>query len=80
MAKIDGNRKGIRTLPKEPAVLKYLERKAERVAAVAGPGHVVDSGVGKNRARAVVITATYTAQKKEAADRNLTRAFNAARG
>jgi hypothetical protein len=74
------NRKGIRALLKHPDVLADLERRARAVAARAGGGHIVDSGMQKNRARAAVITQTAAARRAEAEERNLTRAIDAARG
>lgn len=72
-------RKFVRDLLKDPRVKAELERRARNVAAAAGPGHMVDSQVQKNRARAAVITVTREARRAEATERNLTRAFNAAR-
>lgn len=48
--------------------------------AAAGPGHRMESSVGRNRARVAVITDTPAAMVEEARHRNLTRAFGAARG
>ena len=73
------NRPGVRALLRSEMVLREMERRARAVAAVAGPGHVVDSSIGRNRARAAVITTTGAAIRAEAKDRNLTRAINAAR-
>lgn len=77
--RIQLNRKGVRTLLRSPAVLADLEGRARRIAAAAGPGHVVDSSVGRNRARAAVITATAEAMLSEAKHRTLTRAIDAGR-
>jgi hypothetical protein len=73
------NRRNIRALLKSEAVRADLERRAENIAAAAGPGHIVDSQIGRNRARAAVITATAEAMRAEATDRNLTRAIDAGR-
>lgn len=73
------NRRNIRALLRSESVRADLERRAENIAEVAGPGHVVDSDIGRNRARAAVITATYEARLAEAQTRNLTRAFSAGR-
>ena len=73
-------REAIRELLTSPQVEAELRRRAERVAAEAGPGHVVDSQRGKRRARAAVITANTEAIVAEARTRNLTRALNAGRG
>jgi hypothetical protein len=73
------NRRNIRALLKSEAVRADLERRAENIAAAAGPGHIVDSQIGRNRARAAVITSTAEAMRAEATDRNLTRAIDAGR-
>ncbi len=80
VVKIRPNFKGVRRIRTSIEVEAELRRRAERVAAAAGPGHVVDSQRGKTRARAAVITASRQAMVREGRDRNLTRAFNAARG
>jgi hypothetical protein len=73
------NRAGVRSILKSPGVLADLTARANRVASVAGPGHIVDSEIGPNRARASVRTDTFAAAKREAESRNLTRAIDAAR-
>lgn len=78
--KVKLNRRGMAALLKAPGVLDDLERRANRVATTAGEGHVVRAEIGRTRARAAVITSTYAAIRAEAADRNLTRAFDAGRG
>jgi len=74
------NRKGMRQLLRSPEVLADLERRAERIAARAGDGMEPSAMVGKNRARASVITATHSARRAEATSRALTRAIDAGRG
>lgn len=78
--KVKLNRKGMAALLKEPGVLADLERRARQIADAAGEGHDAGGQIGKNRARASVITTTYDAMRAEATDRNLTRAFDAGRG
>lgn len=73
------NRKGMRSLLRSQAVLGDLERRAAAIAAAAGPGHVAEGDIGRNRARAAVITATVEARVAEAKRRNLTRAIDAGR-
>lgn len=73
------NHKGVRALLRSPQVLADLERRARAIAAAAGPGHRVESGVGRNRARAAVVTETPEARHAEATERNLTRAIDAGR-
>ena len=74
------NHAGIRELLTSSAMAGDLERRARAVANAAGPGHEVEVSTGRNRARASVRTATFAAMEKEAKDRNLSRAFGAARG
>jgi hypothetical protein len=72
---------GMRQLLNDPGVAADLLARAHRVAAAAGPGHGVDVDRGAHgRARARVWTRSFDAMEAEAKDRNLTRAFNAARG
>lgn len=74
------NRAGIVELLKDPGVQADLRRRGERVAAAAGPGHRVESAVGKKRARSAVIIDDWRAARNEAKNRTLTTAFGAARG
>ena len=68
------NGKGVRELLRSSDVAKILRGHADRIAGRAGPGHEVEVDVGRNRARAVVITATPDAIRSEATHRTLTRA------
>jgi hypothetical protein len=77
--KIKLNRAGIRELLRSPGVQADLRRRGNAVASAAGPGHRVDSEVGRNRARCEVVTESFEAMAREARDRNLTRAFGHAR-
>lgn len=74
------NRNGLRELLRSDAVQAELRRRAQQVAAAAGPGHRVEVSAGRNRARAAVITDTPEARRAEATDRALTRAINAGKG
>lgn len=80
------NRTAVRTLLRSSEMRAELERRARRIAAAADAnagtpgGHRVDSDIGKNRARAAVITATPKAMHQEATKRSLTRAIDAGRG
>lgn len=78
-ARIKLNRAGVRALLRDPKVEADLARRARAIAAAAGPGHQVDSSIGRNRARAAVITETVEAKLAEATDRDLTRAIDAGR-
>lgn len=57
-----------------------LQRRMDRIAAAAGPGHKAELEVGQNRLRAAVWTDTDEARKAEATDLTLTRAIDAGRG
>jgi len=78
-ARIVMNRKGARDLLRSKEVLADLERRAEQIAAAAGDGMEPSAMVGKNRARASVITATQEAREAEATRRQLTRSIDAGR-
>jgi len=73
------NSKGVRSLLRGAEVQADLERRGRAVAAAAGPGHDVQTWVGRNRARVTVRTATAEARRAEATARRLTRAIDAAR-
>lgn len=73
------NKAGIRELLKSPAIQADLERRAQQIAAAAGPGMEVSTQQGENRARATVITATTEARAAEANNRSLTAALDAGR-
>lgn len=77
--RIELNHAAIADLLKSDEVLADLERRAVSIAAAAGPGHRVDSEVGKNRARAAVITDSFEARYLEATQRNLTSSIDAGR-
>lgn len=77
--RITMNKPNIRKLLRSPEMLADLERRAERIAAAAGPGFEVDSEVGPNRARAAVIARTGEARHAEATRRALTQAIDAGR-
>lgn len=80
LERIELNRRNIRALLSSPEVAADLRRRAQQVAAAAGPGHRVEVSDTGARARAAVITETIPAMIREGRDRNLTRAFDAARG
>ena len=70
----------LRTLP---GVMAELDRRAEKIAAAAGPGYAVNPARatgGKVRGRASVKTATTAARRREAKDHTLLRALNAGKG
>lgn len=73
------NRAGVVKLLHSAETTADLERRGDRIAAAAGPGHRVD--VERNRDRAVVFVTTDTreAREAEAEQRKLTRAIDAGR-
>lgn len=73
------NRKGIAQLLKSPGVQADLARRAKAIAAAAGDGMEASSTIGRTRARASVVTATFSAKEAEARNRVLSRAFDAGR-
>jgi hypothetical protein len=77
--KVKMNKEGVRALLKEPGVVADLQRRGHNIAAAAGPGHEVQTFIGKNRARVTVRTATDAARRGEAKYRYLTRALEAGR-
>lgn len=81
------NSAGVRELLRGAPVQADLKARADRIAAAANAdltsgdtGFVVDVDIGKNRARAVVVTATPEAMNAEATSRTLTRSIDAGRG
>lgn len=73
------NPKGVEALLKSAEVQADLKRRADAIAAAAGPGMEARASVDKDRARAAVVTATFDAILAEAAHKNLTRAIDAGR-
>lgn len=78
--KVKFKKGAIGQLLKGPEALADVRRRAQRVAAQAGPGMEVDARIGRTRARASVITATTEARVNEATKRSLTNALGAGRG
>lgn len=72
--KLKLNRSTIRAMLKDPGLEKHLLGIAEGIAARAGEGHIASSMIGRNRARASVITATPIAMRREAKRGNLSEA------
>lgn len=66
---------GARAILRSSEVRADLQARAEKIAAVAGPGMEPSSMVGPNRARASVITTTLEARLNEAKYRSLTKAI-----
>ena len=68
------SRKAVRDLLKDPALEQHLLVEAERIAVRAGEGHKASSMIGRNRARASVITESFSAMYHEAKDGRLSKA------
>lgn len=88
MENIELNTRGLQRILVSDEMVQELRRRAQRIASKAGPGHRVDwqpggpassGGRRVTRARAAVIAASAIARRREATDRNLTRAVNAGR-
>jgi hypothetical protein len=77
--RIEMNRAGIIAALQAPGVEADLMRRGHAVASAAGPGHMVTARRGRTRVRVSVITASPSAMRREAVDRSLTRALDAAR-
>lgn len=80
-ARVVLNRRAVREILRSQRVADELARRARRIAARAGADadYRVDVEVGRNRARAAVITQTPQAREAEAHHRTLTRAIDAGR-
>ena len=64
----------MRDLLKDPALEQHLLSEAEAIAARAGDGFTASSMIGRNRARASVITDSFSAMYREAKYGNLSKA------
>jgi hypothetical protein len=74
MGDLKPNRKVIAALLKDPGLERHLLGIAEGIAARAGEGHRASSMIGRNRARASVITTSVVAMRREAKRGNLSKA------
>ena len=61
-------------------VREDLERRIQRMADAAGPGHSTSVEETENRLRASIWTSSDAAREREAKDLNLTRSIDAGRG
>lgn len=77
--RIEMNRAGIIAALTAPGVEADLMRRGQAVSSAAGPGHMVTARRGQTRVRVSVITATPSAMRREATERSLLRALDAAR-
>lgn len=75
--KITWKMAGFKKLRKSPGVAADIASRAERIAAMAGEGYESSQVMGKTRARASVITASYKAQLDNAKHNTLLRSLNA---
>ena len=74
------NRKGVGDLLKSAEVQADLLRRAEAIAAAAGPGYVADAAIGHDRAYAIARTGDIESQREEATNHALLRALHAGGG
>lgn len=75
---LDLNEAAVSELLKQ-TIVPALESMGQSIAQAAGPGHEVETFIGRRRARVTVRTATHEARRAEATDRALTRAVDAGR-
>ena len=68
------SRKVVREMLKDPALERHLLSEAEKIADRAGEGHKASSMIGRNRARASVITDSFSAMYREAKYGTLSKA------
>lgn len=78
--RVELNHRNIADILKSNKVRAHLDDMAGEIARRAGPGMEATSMIGRNRARASVITATHAARRAEATDRALTVAFGGSSG
>lgn len=71
--------KEARRIIKQREVQNFLADIAERIKSNAGSGHAVKRDMTRDRVRVQVFTASDEAKIAEASDKNLTKAFAAAR-
>lgn len=72
--------KKAREILQSAEALALVTKAARQVQSAAGEGYATGSSVGRNRARAYVITASNTAKRDNAANNTLLRALEAGRG
>lgn len=77
--KVTLNHANIRKLLRSAEVQRDLTARGERIAAKAGPGHEVQTTIGRNRARVTVRTVTDEAKLAQEKNGNLTKAIEAGR-
>lgn len=74
------NRAGIREILKDKSTERAALRRAQAIARACGPGYKATSMIGRNRARASVITETFAARVDNSRRNTLIRNVGAGRG
>lgn len=77
--RIKWNLPAFRELRLEPGVIDDLGRRAEAIAADAGPGYEASTFEGRNRGRASVITGDWRSRVDNARNQTLLRSLDAGR-
>ena len=77
--RIELNSVGIQELLKSAEVARALDERAQKIAAAAGDGMVVEPRIGRTRARTSVRTGTPEAMMNEAVYKALTGSLDAGR-
>lgn len=80
ISKVKFHYKGFNAVRRDPKVVADLNRRAQAIAAAAGPGFIVKSGSNPSRAWASVAPDTTEAKRAEAEHKALTRAIDAGKG
>ena len=80
VTRIQFNYAGFNAVRRSPQVAADIERRAQAIAAAAGEGMEVRTGLNASRAWATVSTGTDDAKRAEAEDKALTRAIDSGRG
>lgn len=78
-AEIKLNSKGVKQVLKHDSTRRAAEKRAKAIARAAGDGYEASSMIGRNRARASVITATARARRDDAKRGTLLRSAGAGR-
>lgn len=78
--KIEWRLKGFEEIRRLPAVKANLKSRADRIAAASGEGYVAESGEGKSRSRASVITGNIRAMNDNRKNNTILRNVDAGKG
>jgi hypothetical protein len=71
------NKKTVKKMARSPEMLAVVTDRAQKILDAAGEGFVMESRIGRVRARASVRTFGYEGKEREATERALTRAIDA---